>query len=77
MNSAAPSRAAKLRDKAAALFQHFNDAFWDEDSGYYAFMLDGEKRKVLSVASNPGHLLVVGHRAAGPRRTCRRTADAT
>ena len=65
----------ELRDKAAALFQRFNDAFWDEESGFYAFMLDGEKRKVLSVASNPGHLPVVRHRAAGPRRARRRTAD--
>ena len=53
-------RAAALRDKAATLFKRFNDAFWDEDSGFYAFMLDGEKRKVLSVASNPGHLLWSG-----------------
>ena len=53
-------RAAALRDKAATLFRRFNDAFWDEESGFYAFMLDGEKRKVLSVASNPGHLLWSG-----------------
>jgi glycogen debranching enzyme len=53
-------RAAALRDKAATLFRRFNDAFWDEASGFYAFMLDGEKRKVLSIASNPGHLLWSG-----------------
>jgi glycogen debranching enzyme len=53
-------RAAALREKAAALFRHFNDVFWDEASGYYAYMLDGEKRKVLSVASDPGHLLWSG-----------------
>ncbi len=29
-------------------------------SGFYAYMLDGEKRKVLTVASNPGHLLWSG-----------------
>jgi glycogen debranching enzyme len=55
-----PQRAAALRTKAAELFKKFNDVFWDEDSGYYAYMLDGEKRKVLSVASNPGHLLWSG-----------------
>ena len=55
-----PDRAAALRDKAAALFRHFNEAFWDEESGFYAYMLDGEKRKVLTVASNPGHLLWSG-----------------
>jgi glycogen debranching enzyme len=55
-----PERAAGLRRKAAKLFDLFNEKFWDEDSGFYAFMLDGEKRKVLSVASNPGHLLWSG-----------------
>jgi glycogen debranching enzyme len=53
-------RAAELRRKAAALFERFNEAFWDEASGFYAFCLDGEKRPVLSVASNPGHLLWSG-----------------
>ena len=59
-NSADAERARALRDKAAALFRHFNEAFWDEESGFYAFMLDGDKRKVLRVASNPGHLLWSG-----------------
>jgi glycogen debranching enzyme len=53
-------RAAGLRAKAARLFEIFNEKFWDEDTGFYAFMLDGQKRKVLSVASNPGHLLWSG-----------------
>ena len=53
-------RAADLRAKAAALFKRFNAAFWDEKSGFYAFCLDGEKKPVLSVASNPGHLLWSG-----------------
>ena len=55
-----PDRSAALRAKAARLFEVFNDKFWDEDSGFYAFMLDGEKRRVMSVASNPGHLLWSG-----------------
>jgi glycogen debranching enzyme len=55
-----PERAASLREKAAILFRQFNETFWDEETGFYAFMLDGEKRKVLSVASNPGHLLWSG-----------------
>jgi glycogen debranching enzyme len=55
-----PDRAALLRQKAATLFTRFNEAFWDEETGFYAFMLDGEKRKVLSVASNPGQLLWSG-----------------
>ena len=55
-----PDRAADLRAKAAALFKKFNETFWDEDAGFYAYMLDGEKRKVMTVASNPGHLLWSG-----------------
>ncbi len=55
-----PERAVTLRRKAAALFEKFNDCFWDEETGFYAYMLDGEKRKVMTVASNPGHLLWSG-----------------
>jgi glycogen debranching enzyme len=55
-----PDRAAALRDKAATLYRRFNEAFWDAETGVYAFMLDGIKQKVLSVASNPGHLLWSG-----------------
>jgi glycogen debranching enzyme len=54
------ARARALRKKAKALFDRFNDAFWDKDSGYYAFCLNGQKRRVLSVASNPGHCLWSG-----------------
>jgi glycogen debranching enzyme len=57
---AQPDRAAALRDKAAVLFRKFNEVFWDEAGGFYAFMLDGEKRPVWSVASNPGHCLYSG-----------------
>ena len=55
-----PDRARELRDKAATLFRRFNEAFWDEATGFYALALDGEKRQVLSVASNPGHCLWSG-----------------
>ncbi len=55
-----PDRATELRRKAADLFRKFNDTFWDEDSGFYAYMLDGKKQKVMTVASNPGHLLWSG-----------------
>ncbi|MGH3262146.1 MAG: amylo-alpha-1,6-glucosidase, partial [Trebonia sp.] len=50
-----PQRAAGLRTKAANMYRRFNEAFWDEEGGFYAFCLDGEKKPVLSVASNPGH----------------------
>jgi glycogen debranching enzyme len=53
-------RARELRAKAQNLFERFNKTFWDEGSGFYAYMLDGEKRPVWTVASNPGHLLFSG-----------------
>jgi glycogen debranching enzyme len=55
-----PDRAEALRAKAAALFERFNAAFWDEELGFYAYALDGEKKKVLTVASNSGHCLWSG-----------------
>ena len=53
-------RANDLRLKAARLMEQFNEAFWDEEAGFYAFALDGDKRKVMTVASNPGHCLWSG-----------------
>jgi glycogen debranching enzyme len=53
-------RANALRKKAAALFEKFNEAFWDEKFGFYAYALDGEKKKVLSVVSNVGQCLWSG-----------------
>ena len=55
-----PERAKALTEKAELLYRRFNEAFWDEESGFYALALDGDKKKVLSVASNPGHLLWSG-----------------
>jgi glycogen debranching enzyme len=53
-------RANQLRKKAALLFKKFNEAFWDEKSGFYAYALDGDKKKVLSVTSNVGQCLWSG-----------------
>jgi glycogen debranching enzyme len=53
-------RAEELRAKAATLFKRFNEAFWDEELGFYVIALDGEKKKVLTVASNAGHCLWSG-----------------
>ncbi|MDP9095575.1 MAG: amylo-alpha-1,6-glucosidase [Pseudomonadota bacterium] len=55
-----PERAIRLDAKADTLFTSFNDVFWDEASGFYAFCLDGDKRPIWTVASNPGHLLWSG-----------------
>jgi glycogen debranching enzyme len=56
----APDRAAELRAKADTLFRRFNESFWNEELGFYAFALDGDKKPVWSVASNPGHCLWSG-----------------
>ena len=55
-----PDRAQTLRAKASALFDRFNKSFWDEELGFYAYALDGDKKKVLTVASNAGHCLWSG-----------------
>ena len=54
------AKAAPLDGKAERLCARFNEVFWDEASGFYAFCLDGDKKPVLSVASNPGHCLWSG-----------------
>ena len=48
-------RARHLREKAIVLYRRFNEAFWDEETGFYAYTLDGDKQPVFSVESNPGH----------------------
>jgi glycogen debranching enzyme len=53
-------RAARLRKEAAELQSRFEEQFWCEDLGYYAYALDGDKRQVKTIASNAGHLLWSG-----------------
>ncbi len=53
-------RAEELRAKATSLFEKFNAVFWNEAEGYYAYALDGDKKPVWSVASNPGQCLWSG-----------------
>jgi glycogen debranching enzyme len=60
-------RAAELRDQAAELKANFNERFWVESEQYFAEALDGEKRQVASVTSNPAHGLycdIVDHERA-------------
>ena len=52
--------AHELRRKAADLKERFDRDFWVEDGGYYALALDGEGRRVDSLTSNMGHLLLSG-----------------
>jgi glycogen debranching enzyme len=67
-----PDRAKALRAKAAALFERFNEAFWDEELGFYVYALDGNKNKVLTVASNAGHCLWCG---IVPRERAKKVVD--
>jgi glycogen debranching enzyme len=55
-----PADAKRLRSQAAKLLDRFNDAFWWESEGTYYLGLDGAKKPIRSVASNPGHLLMSG-----------------
>ncbi len=55
-----PQLAARLRQEAGELQQRFEEHFWCEDIGYYAYALDGDKKPVKTIASNAGHLLWSG-----------------
>ncbi|QMV44037.1 amylo-alpha-1,6-glucosidase [Cohnella cholangitidis] len=52
--------AKRLTVEAAILKSKFDEAFWMEKDRFYAIALDGDKRQVQSVTSNPGHLLMSG-----------------
>lgn len=52
--------ASALRRKAAVLQQKFEETFWCEEAGTYIYALDGEKKQVRTIVSNPGHLLWSG-----------------
>lgn len=54
------TRAGQLRQEAATLQARFEEQFWCEDLGYYAYALDGDKQPVKTIASNAGHLLWSG-----------------
>jgi glycogen debranching enzyme len=55
-----PDRASSLREQADSLRAAFNDSFWNAHEGTFALALDGNKRQVMSVTSNPGHCLYCG-----------------
>jgi hypothetical protein len=55
-----PRLAARLRKEAAELRERFEEHFWCEDIGTYAYALDGDKNPVKTIASNAGHLLWSG-----------------
>ncbi|MGH2676730.1 MAG: amylo-alpha-1,6-glucosidase [Actinomycetota bacterium] len=49
--------ADRLEKEAAELKERFNRAFWMDAAGFYALALDGQKRQVTTLTSNPGHCL--------------------
>jgi glycogen debranching enzyme len=51
---------AIARKRAADLQRRFEEAFWCEDLGFYAFGLDPAKMPIKTIASNPGHCLFSG-----------------
>lgn len=52
-----PDLAERLEKEAHELKQRFNRDFWMDDQGFYALALDGSKRPVRTLTSNPGHCL--------------------
>jgi glycogen debranching enzyme len=52
--------AADQERKATRLRERFNRDFWSEELGFYVLALDGQKRQVDAITSNPGHLLWSG-----------------
>jgi glycogen debranching enzyme len=50
----------RYRTKAVELRRRFNEDFWLDDQGTYALGLDGDKRPIDAVTSNPGHCLWTG-----------------
>jgi glycogen debranching enzyme len=54
------AEATELRAQAERLKSAVQDAFWMPDEGYFAMALDGKKRQVDGITSNPGHLLWTG-----------------
>jgi glycogen debranching enzyme len=52
--------AARLCEQAERLAEEIEERFWWQAEGTYYLGLDGRKRPIESVASNPGHLLWAG-----------------
>ncbi len=52
--------AADLAERASQMRRVVEERFWMADEGYYAQAVDGAKRPVAAISSNPGHLLFCG-----------------
>ena len=51
------ARAKALLQQAETLKRKFNEAFWMEDEGCFAYGLDPDKKQITSIASNAGQCL--------------------
>ena len=51
------NRAKTLLNQAEELKQKFNERFWMEDEGCFAYGLDPDKKQITSIASNAGQCL--------------------
>lgn len=51
---------SRLISEAEQLRERFETAFWVESDQFYALALDGERKQVETVTSNPGHVLMSG-----------------
>jgi len=49
-----------LKERSGNLKEKFNQEFWMEDRKFFALALDGDKKQVKKITSNPGHLLFTG-----------------
>ncbi len=53
-------QAEDLRRRAEGMRERILSRYWIEEAGFFAEALDGDKRQVESITSNPGHLLWSG-----------------
>jgi glycogen debranching enzyme len=69
--------AQRLRSEADRLAEMIEERFWWESEGTYYLGLDGNKRPIETVSSNPAHLLWAGAIDAGrAQRVARRMLEA-
>lgn len=50
--------AKHLYQRAGLLKERFNQNFWMEDEGFFAYALDGDNNQIREIRSNVGHLLM-------------------
>ena len=64
--------AKRLFDEARDLTERFNETFWMEDEGFYAFGLDADGKRIRTITSNPLHCLAT---AIVPKERAERVAE--